>query len=743
MAHAPAPAVRRTASRALIIGVVAIVAVTALAFSSALRGPQLFDDWAAIQFNATIKTLSPLSIPLHPPVNTAVSGRPVVNFTLALNVALNRSLGLDVSGAAGSPLDTTSFHAVNLLIHIACGLLLLGIVRRTLRTGTLAGAWESRADAIAALITALWLLHPLQTESVDYIVQRTELLVGFFYLATLYCSIRAWDATTASSRLRWYATGVAACLLGMASKEVMVTAPLMVVLYDRAFRLDSWRDLRSPLLRSRRWFYGALATTLVLLATIVATSPRGTSASFTGAIPWYEYLHTQGWAIAHYVRLAVVPVGLSLDYVSTPIAHWRGIPGLVLLTALALITILAWTRASRWGWLAFLGTWFFAILAPSSSVLPVLTEVAAERRMYLPLAAVLVLLVVGVVAGSDRFAVPRQANGGAVSRRAQALGAMACAVCGVFAVLTFERGRLYQSPEAIWRDATMEQPDDARAWYNLGVMVSNASTLRAAEAEHDFRQALVIDSTYADALIRVALDEMGRHEYGEAKEHLRLFPLASGNDTVLANLGAALVSNGDTTGAMLALERAVQEPSSVETLEEYGTLLLAVGRPAAAAADFERAVAMFPAHDDVRVFLGGMLIEQHNPADARPYLEEVVRREPGSGVGFALLSLADADLGHTDDAIQEAARAMALGGNDPHTCFFAGRAMLHVHQDGRADEYLMRAVTLDPRASDPITELGEAEMALGRMAEAIAHFKRALALNPNDSIAVARLGRFR
>ncbi len=83
-------------------------------------------------------------------------------------------------------------------------------------------------------------------------------------------------------------------------------------------------------------------------------TPRGSSVGFNSGVPWYEYLHSQGWAIAHYLRLVIIPVGLTLDYGFRVVPHWRGVPGLLLLTALALLTIAAWTRANRWGWAAFL-----------------------------------------------------------------------------------------------------------------------------------------------------------------------------------------------------------------------------------------------------------------------------------------------------------------------------------------------------------------------------------------------------
>jgi hypothetical protein len=122
------------------------------------------------------------------------------------------------------------------------GLLLFGVIRRTARK-VHSARWSLSPDTLAALVTVIWLVHPLQTEAVDYVIQRTELLVSLCYLATLYASIRAWDAATRRAIAGWSVASVAACFVGMASKEVMASAPLAVILYDRAFCATSWRDV--------------------------------------------------------------------------------------------------------------------------------------------------------------------------------------------------------------------------------------------------------------------------------------------------------------------------------------------------------------------------------------------------------------------------------------------------------------------------------------------------------------------
>ena len=126
------------------------------------------------------------------------------------------------------------------------------------------------AAPLAAATALLWLVHPLQTECIGYISQRSESIMGLFYLLTLYCAIRASQSARAG---RWGLAAIIACALGMASKEVMVTAPVMVLIYDWAFRSERF----SAVWRKRWPLYVGLAGTWVILAALMATGPRSRS----------------------------------------------------------------------------------------------------------------------------------------------------------------------------------------------------------------------------------------------------------------------------------------------------------------------------------------------------------------------------------------------------------------------------------------------------------------------------------
>ena len=164
----------------------ALAAAILAAYCRTFRVPFLFDDTSAIAGNPTLRRFGSAFAPL---ADSTVSGRPVLNLSLAANYAVG---GLSVTG----------YHAANLAIHLGAALLLFGIVRRTL-----AQRGDSGAATVAFFSALLWALHPLGTEAVTYVVQRAESLMALFYLATLYCFIRGTCRAGAPAR-GWYVLAV-------------------------------------------------------------------------------------------------------------------------------------------------------------------------------------------------------------------------------------------------------------------------------------------------------------------------------------------------------------------------------------------------------------------------------------------------------------------------------------------------------------------------------------------------------
>jgi tetratricopeptide (TPR) repeat protein len=707
-------------TRSTWIGLLLVLVATVIAFAPALRAPFAFDDVDSIPGNSSIRRIS---TSLEPPPRLAVSGRPIVNLSLAVNYAMNEAFGVDQAAASAS--STVVYHVTNILFHLLCGLLLFGVIRRTLALPAL-GTWANEnADTLALATIAIWLLHPVQSEAVDYLIQRTELLVSLCYLGTLYASIRSWDASTPARRARWLAGGVVACFAGMASKEVMVTAPVMVVLYDRVFRASSWRGLFGD--RSRRWFYTGLAASWILLARLVAAGGRADSAGFGLALPWYRYLYSQGWAIAHYLLLMIWPRDLRFDYGFAAVSGVGGLVGGAIVLAILLSAVIVAVRTKRW-WLAFLALWFVVILAPSSSILPIQTEIAAERRVYLAAAAVLIGVVCAVAYALRGR--PRVFPGG-VAAIALALGAR-----------TMNRSALYTNPEALWRDAIAKAPRNPRAYDNLASVIYQKDRGRIDEADSLWNHALAIDSTYMTAWSNLAQIRVDKGRTADARALLeRAVRINPDYVDATRRLGALLATQGDST-SIPYLERMVNSGEVTdESLVALAQAYLSANRADDAMAALRRALTINPRRTDASSFLGAMLAQRGRFAEAMPLLESAAANGDRNAMTFALLSFGYAQSQRADESMRMAQRAAAAGSSDEQVYIMIGRAMLALGRLPEADAYLTQATRTAPNDPEALTRLGVAKAARGDMAAAVRLFRQALKVSPGYPPAVQALAK--
>ena len=228
----------------IVLAVAVLLGAGIAAYWNSFSGGIVFDDYVTIRENPSITNLADLPAVLQPPRDISSSGRPLVNLSLAVNYTL------------GGTSDMWSYHAFNLAIHLLATLTLLGVVRRTLLSPPLRERFGRGALPLAGAVALLWMLHPLQVQSVTYITQRAESMVSLAYLLTVYCTIRS----ASSSRIAWSAAAVLSCATGMLCKEVMVTAPVAVLVYDRLFLAGGWRRALSQ----RRGLYIGLAVTWLI-----------------------------------------------------------------------------------------------------------------------------------------------------------------------------------------------------------------------------------------------------------------------------------------------------------------------------------------------------------------------------------------------------------------------------------------------------------------------------------------------
>ena len=645
----------------------ALVALGVFAFGNGLNGVFVFDDVPSLLQNPSLERIWPPWTALQPQPETTLSGRPVANLTFALNRALN---GVNPVG----------YHVGNILIHLCAGLAVFGIARRTLRRATFPADVQAAAAPIALTMAALWLVHPLQTESVTYVVQRVESLMGLWYLLTLYCFIRAVES---QAPRRWYALSVLACTLGMGTKEVMVSAPITVFLYDRAFVAGSLRAAW----QQRKQFYLCLAASWLLLALLVLATPnRGGSAGLAAGVSAWRYGLTQCRAILMYLRLTVWPHPLVFFYGDDVVHGFAD----VAISAICVVLLLGGTALALWrnrmvGWVGF---WFFAILAPSSSIVPVVTQSMAEHRMYLSLAAMSAL----IVYGSFRWL------------RQGSFAVWAVAVL-TLCVATNARNRVYQSETMVWIDTVAKVPDNPRAYDCLGGVLAAAG--RYAEAAEAFQHAITArpDYFYSYSNLGVVLEKLG--DKAGAKQALeRALAINPRHYAANFSLAELLRTEGDYAGARQRYLAAIDVmPREAAPRLQLAMIEMDHGNSDAAIESFREELKLRPNDAASWMNLGILLSEQRRLTEALQAFECAVRAVPDSGQAHFNLGYALTLAGRTTDAIHEYERAIAL----------------------------------DPKMVDAHLNLGTALAALGQYPAAIEQFEAVLKLDPNHATARASL----
>jgi protein O-mannosyl-transferase len=568
-----------------------IIAAVSVVYSNSFSVPFLLDDRFHIVENPIIRSFASLS-------SFFGDGRPVVLLSLALNFA--------VSG-----LNVWSYHAFNIVIHILTALTLFGLVRRTLRASRFAESVHKSAMFISFSVALLWALHPIQTQAVNYVIQRSESLMSLFYLLTIYTFVRG----VQSDRFwKWGLFSLMCCVLGMATKQVMVTAPIFVLVYDRIFVTDSWRGI----FRKRLVFYGGLFLswiTLILLHAQVDPSKVAASAGFgLDSISPFEYALSQAGVILHYLKLSFWPTSLCFDYVWPVTTELiEALPSLLVLVGILIFSVALLFRRSALG---FLGFSFFLMLAPTSSIMPI-ADLAVEHRLYLPLAPLICLCVIAL----KKCLAPQSVSGVVFTVTLFMLAL-------ILGALTFQRNQVYASEMLLWQDTVLKRPLNPRAHSNLGQAFQGEG--RNGEAITHYKEALRLAPDFAKAHNNLgqALDLQGNLDEAIAhyEKALKINPdFAEAHN----NLGAALADRGKLDEAIGHYEKAeAVKPFYSGTYSNWGNALFRKGKVAEAIEKYQKALSIQPNSAEVHNNLGVVFASQKKLDQAISYFKEALRLQP-------------------------------------------------------------------------------------------------------------------
>ncbi|MFT3780593.1 MAG: tetratricopeptide repeat protein [Nibricoccus sp.] len=722
----------------------AIIAAILVAYHNSFGGSFVFDDHGSIVENPSFKNLSDLKALFFPTKNTALNSRPIINLSLALNYKLG---GLNPVG----------YHVVNILIHLGSALALFGVIRRTLNIWTrLPGAKLQPSGSIqpnllpAFSISLLWAVHPLLTESVTFVIQRTESLMGFFFLLTWYGLVRYIEKPTSKG---WFAFTVVMCIFGMGSKEVMATAPVILFLYDRTFIAGSFANAW----RSRKTLYLSLCATWAVLIVLVVQggADRGGAAIVSDKGLVWTYLLTQCKALVLYLKLSFWPHPLIADYGTYLVKGpqevlWQAV--LVLLLLVGTVWSLVWRPA-----LGFFGAGFFIILAPSSSFIPLITQTIAEHRMYLPLAFVLT---------GGVFALQRVAG--------KKVWIASLAISALFTGLTISQNEVYRTEQRFWADIVRKFPENPRAHNNLGSVLLEAGKITEARAR--FINAIELKPEYAAAYNNLGNTYKAEESLSEAiKWYEKALILDPNNPEILHNLGYASEKTGDTARAItLYLAALALNPSQVLTRLDLGDVYLAQREAekaleqyrAALAVDSSRArtynnigLAMGVAGrlDEAIIFYKTALRLSPNEALvyrnlAQAYLAQ--RKMPESLAAFEKALSLQPDLSKVEESLADILLEMPADENTigiykrilklkPDSAELHAGLSAHLNEMGQLDEAISHyaiVIQLRPNIGDIRRTYGDLLARVGRLNEAVAQYKEAVSLSPEDAEVYDRLG---
>jgi tetratricopeptide (TPR) repeat protein len=555
-----------------ILPILFFVLLGAASYSNTFDVPFYLDDYYNITENHNIR-LSSLSVD---GLKKAFSGgplktRPVAYFTFAINYYFHQY-------------NLYGYHLVNAIIHIFSGFLLYLFIKTTLQTPVLRSQSEKSLQ-IAIFAALVWFVHPVQTQSVTYVVQRMNSMAGMFYILAFWMYAKGRMSSAKKHASIWFTGCGVAWLLAMGTKEIAATLPFFLFLYEWYF----FRDLQFSWMRKRLIYIVGLIVALICLAyfylgpdpiekLLLGYQARGFSLQ--------ERVLTQFRVIFFYLGLFFLPLTgrLSLEHNFT-ISRSLIEPSTTILSILGILLIfaLAIRLAKTNRLISFCIIWFLGNLVIESSVLPL--EILFEHRLYLP--TMLIFLPLAQAFLNDR----RWNKAG--------FGFLVCLVI-VLGVMTHSRNQVWRDPVIFWNDSIRHSPDNARLYNNLGLALYRRGEVQNSIKE--FEEALRISPTYALAHNNLGLSYRLQGNQNKAVLHfnkaLQYDPKIS---EAHANLGAIYGQQGIFNKSYSHLQEAVRlNPASAVAHNNFGNILLLLGRFDEAIDNYNKALRLMPDYEEAR-----------------------------------------------------------------------------------------------------------------------------------------------
>ncbi|MBU0730574.1 MAG: tetratricopeptide repeat protein [Proteobacteria bacterium] len=580
-----------------------VIVVGFFIYSNTYNVPFYFDDLPNITENTSIR-INNLGVQEITEAigNSPCKNRPVANLSFALNYFFHQY-------------NLPGYHFINIIIHILTAFFFFLFLQITLNQVPM--KIPSGTNIIALLATLLWLAHPVQTQTVTYVVQRMTGLAALFYILSCYCyaQARMEQNKAAGTHPKWFLAAIFSGLLSLGSKEISITLPFFIFLYEFYF----FQDLKGSWLKKQIPFIAGICLLLFLLVFFFAGGNPLQSIQNSFAYRDFnltERLLTEFRVVIFYISLLLYPnpSRLTLEHDFALSSSLLSPPTTILaIVAVLLLLIFAFMISKKNRLLGFSLLWFFGNLALESSVIGI--EIIFEHRLYLPSMFFIVIFTVLLFR---------------TIQSSKIVLSVTIFILIVSCFWTFQRNAAWSEPVRFYNDMIQKNPNKARPHFNLGLL--HISTENYAEAVHEINLALVLeprllpahehlayayekadqfplavkhliiildmlpDDIKANKSIGVLYGKLGNLEL--AQTHLaRALTLSPEDPQLLVNLGTAKHRQGNLEEAFTLYNKALEiQPENAQAHNNLGLIFLSRGELPNAEDFFRKALTIDPNH---------------------------------------------------------------------------------------------------------------------------------------------------
>ncbi len=636
---------------------------------------------------------------------------------LKRNRPLSFVLWLIISTIGG--LKPASFHGVAVIMHLLCGLSFYFMLR-TIIKNTRIGFGEFNTFAPLGIL-AIFLLHPLQTESVVYSFQAMSVLPwamsGFIAIA---CYVKYRDSGS-----KFYLGALfLLTFLASASRESAIVLPVCLWLVEWIFFCEG--RVKESL---QRWpifliCLGLSAATIAIGASFVSYSTSGMGFGYK-LIPPFSYLITEFVVIMKYLRLLFIPIGQNLDHDFSIFTSLLSLKPFLSLLALIGILTSGFYSIKKNPMFSFGILWFFLFLAPTSTVMPI-RDVIFEHRMYMPIAGLSISFFSMIILLKNKPLINKL-------KFNTFLSFALTLIAFTLGATTFFRLNVWENSFTLWSDAVKKSYNKARPHGNLGFALAKQGKFE--EAIFHYSEALKIHPHFPEVRNNIGMALVKQGKFPDAIKHynraLRINPQSA---PLRNNLGFALVEQGKTEEAIEHYYEALKvNPNFQEAHINLGIAFLKLGQIEEASRHYYEALRVNPNNENTYNHLGNLMAQVGKLDEAMKHYSQSLSINPDFADAHNNMGLVLSKKGKLDKARKHYYEALRIIPDFADAHNNLGIDFGRQGKFGDAVKHFSKALDINPDFPEAHNNLGIALIKNGKFSEAIFHFSETLRIDPNNA----------